>query len=662
MEAAIRVRLLGQVTATGRSGDLELGPPRQRALFAVLAARTGQAVSREELIEAVWGASPPATVESSVYTYVARLRRSLEPRRALRAPAELLVGDTAGYSLQLPSDRVDTHVFQDRLDRVRQLAVRGAVRLALSESDGVRALWGGTPFGGTPGPFAEEERRRLEELWFGAQEQRAEMLLEVDRPTEVLGELAELVRRHPLRERPRLLRMLAFHRCGRRADALAEFREAREALIRELGIEPSVELQRCHQQILRSGPGQAGGGRPAPAQLPREVPPFTGRARELARLRALGTEPGAVLLLDGPAGVGKTALALRLAHELAESYPDGQLFLDLEGYAADARPLTAAEALGHLLAGLGGSQPAETSPGRLLAQFRSAVAGRRLLLVLDNAASAHQVRPLLPGSPTCLVLVTSRNRMPGLAARDGARRLTVPPMSEAEAEALLADLVSPPLPPERARRLAQACDHLPVALRLAAELLEEGTHALPDLLAAPTLLHHLAAPDDACTSIRTLLSWTYRTLPEEAAALFRVLGHHPARELALTAAAAMADTDLDRTSALADLLCTVHLAERPCPGRLRLSGLTQAYARDLSGTQDPPGHHQVVLGRLVRHHLHAGPGEHAVALAVCERAERAGLPELARRLRARLAERAREPVVAPFTPFPGTAPAPTDPR
>ncbi|MGP3912310.1 BTAD domain-containing putative transcriptional regulator [Nonomuraea sp. 10N515B] len=575
---ALRVRLLGRVTASLNGHDLDLGPPRQRTLFATLAARAGEPVSRKELVDAIWGMDAPPTVESSVYTYVARLRRGLEPDRASRAPSGLLLNDGSGYLLNLTPGNVDAARFEQRLEEARRLRRAGAPAEALAELEEALALWHGTAFGGAAGPFADAERVRLGELRFTAVEDRAEVLLALDRHPEVIGELSGLVKRHPLRERLRHLLMRAYYRSGRQADALAEFRDVRTLLVRELGLEPGDELRRCHELILRGDPlrqtvNVLGS---APAQLPRDVPAFTGREEELRRLRAYASEAEAggetgLILIDGGPGVGKTALAVRLAHELAARYPDGQLHVDLRGFSG-APPLSATEALRQLL----GETPAD--PG----SYRSLMAGRRLLVLLDNAESAEQVRPLLAGTRSCLMIVTSRNRLSGLVARDGARRLTLGAMPDGDAAELMRRIMGEPGRPA----LVEACAGLPVALRIAAERVLMG--ALNEFSGPDDLLKVLHADDDDPSSVRTLFSWSYRALPRYAQQMFHALGRHAEREVSLDTAARAAGLLVEQAGLALDRLASAHLVEKAGRDRFRLHGLMHAYAKELATNKPRP--------------------------------------------------------------------------
>ena len=601
------VNLLGPVSVAKDGREIDMGPPRQKALFAVLAARAGRAVSRDDIVDAVWGAHPPRTVASSISTYVARLRRELEPERLLRSRSDLLVGDTSGYRLQVNPERVDALLFESRLRAARHLCNSSQFFDAVRELEAALALWTGTAFGGVPGPFAYAERTRLDELRLGALEQHAELLLQLGRHEQVAAELSGLVHQYPLRERLRYLLMVSYARIGRRADALAEFRDLRNVLTAELGIEPAGDLQQLHKHILRgeqepappapSAPAAAGEpARVMPAQLSRDVPGFVGRAKELAELHALvdaAERAGqtAVVVIGGSPGVGKSALATRFAHESAAQFPDGQIVLDLTGFRDPAWPMSSFDALHHLISALRpGIEVPPHQQGRI-GLYRSLVAGRRLLIVLDDACTAPQVRPLLPGTPGCLVLVTSRSVLDGLTARDGARRLTLDLLPEDDAVALLREVAGRKLPSSECpliRELANACGRLPLALRLAADRIAGGAGldiTVKEFLEGEQILDSLEAEGDPSSSLRTVFNWSYRALPEETAALFRTLGRAKSPVLTVGDISELARRSPCELYRHLRALIAGHLLEYRRQGGFELQPLLFAYAQDLAAQE-----------------------------------------------------------------------------
>jgi DNA-binding SARP family transcriptional activator/tetratricopeptide (TPR) repeat protein len=526
----LRVGVLGPVTAWYSDQELAVGQPRQQAVLGILAMRANRVISRGELVDAVWGQDPPASAEGGIYTYIAGLRRIIEPNRSLRGPGRVLVSSGAGYVLHLVPGQPDAVSFEQHLARARRLRKSGDPAGAVAALNAALGLWRGIAFAGVPGPFAETERIRLGELRSMAAEERADVLLALGRHEEVVPDLTAMVADHPLRERMRGLLMIALYRCGRQAEALRVFTAGRRVLAEELGIDPGADLSRIHAQVLASdaalsatpadgddGIGgavrltAANGGTPdaaspdalaadlvadpalsrrlgepdpvlpVPAQLPLEPPGFSGRHDELAVLQSTADDATAddatsesvpIVVISGTAGVGKTALALRFGHQIARRFGGGQLYLNLRGLDPATPPLEPGEVLRYFLDALGVPPhriPADTE-GRT-ALYRSLLDGRPMLIVLDNARNAAQVRPLLPGSPGSLVLVTSRNELTGLVAAEGARPLTLEVLSAAEAHEMLARRLGrdrAAAEPKAAGEIIEYCARLPLALSIAA--------------------------------------------------------------------------------------------------------------------------------------------------------------------------------------------------
>lgn len=612
LQNELRVSLLGALAATVGGEALALGPPRQRAVLAVLALRANHVVSRSELIDAVWGDEPPASADNGIHTYVAGLRRLFEPGRASRAPSSVLLSTDAGYLLRLPSGSSDAAVFRAHLDEAARLREKPAE--ALAQFDAALGLWRGIALEGVPGPFAAVERARLAEMRLTAVEQRAALMLSVGRETEVAAELTTLVSAHPLRERLHGLLMSALYRCGRQAEALAAYADLRRVLIEELGIEPGPELRRLHEQLLvgRHDPEPE----PAapvlvPVQLPHEVRDFTGREKELAKLAEIVPRDHSPVLvaITGTGGVGKTALAVRFAHQVAARFPDGQLHVDLRGFDASSPPVQPSAALHQLLQSLG--VPAERIPDDLPARsalYRSVLAGKRVLVLLDNARLAEQVRPLLPGRSTSMVLVTSRNHLGGLVARDGAHSVTLSTLTRDEGLALLTSAVGADrveAEPEAAAKLVELCGHLPLAVRIAAERVVTRPHLTladlaSDLADERDRLNVLATGDDEDTAVRAAFSWSYLALRPDAARAFRLIGLHPGAEVSLNAVAALAGVPVPRARALLDVLAGGHMLEEVARDRFRLHDLLRLYATELSATEEPAAGRGEAVERLLR--------------------------------------------------------------
>ena len=654
---ALRVGVLGPVTAWYGDQELPVGQPRQQAVLGILAMRANRVISRGELVDAVWGQDPPASAEGGIYTYVAGLRRVIEPNRSLRGPGRVLVSSGAGYVLHLVPGQPDAVAFEQDLGRARQLRKAGDLAGAVVALNSALSLWRGIAFAGVPGPFAETERVRLGELRSAAAEERADVLLSLGRHEEVVPDLTAMVADHPLRERMRGLLMIALYRCGRHAEALRVFAEGRRVLAEELGIDPGGDLSRIHQQVLTMDPalaaphglalvmldgdaagtssalddghrrpraerhGHAGAG-PAAARRaglfrpPRRARPAAGDAAGEAsgevRRQAPPRQTVPIVVISGTAGTGKTALAVRFGRQVARRFPGGQLYVNLRGLDPATPPMEPAEALRFFLDALGVPPyriPADTE-GRS-ALFRSLLDGKRMLIVLDNARNVAQVRPLLPGSPGSLVVVTSRNEMTGLVAAEGAVPLTLDVLSHAEAHEMLArrlgqDRIA--AEPEAADEIISSCARLPLALsiavgRAAGRPKRPLTELAAELRDARGRLDALEA-DDAVTNVRAVLSWSYDQLSEPAARMFRLLGVHPGPDISLSAAASLAGmARADAGAALRELTRT-HMVAEYLPARFTFHDLLRAYAADQAERHDPEPERRAAVHRVLDHYLH----------------------------------------------------------
>jgi DNA-binding SARP family transcriptional activator/Flp pilus assembly protein TadD len=640
------------VSAASRAGTEEalvLGQPRQLAVFGMLACRANRVVSRADLIDGVWGDEPPASAEGGIYNYVAGLRRVLEPDRRRdmdRArggeSVRLLVSVGGGYMLRLEPGALDAVSFEQGMARFRALRAAGdfaGAGLALTEA---LDLWRGEAFAGVPGPFAEAERMRLGELRTAAAEDRADLLLATGQADVAVADLTTLVTEHPLRERARALQMVALYRCGRQADALQVFQEARSRLAEDLGIDPGPDLSRVYQQVLTLDPaldGPAGREQPAflsapvaapaapvvaepagpvPAQLPHEVTGFAGRSTELAWLHSMldgdwdATAPGVpVVIIAGTAGVGKTSLAVRFSREAAGRFPDGQLYVNLRGFDPSGAPTDPGTVLRGFLEALG--VPSTQVPAdldTLTGLFRSLLDGKRVLLLLDNARTAAQVRPLLPGSPGCMVVITSRDQLAGLVAADGARLLPLDVLSEYEARELLtarlgADRVS--AEPAATSELIRQSAGLPLALSVAsARAVTRPGITLAALTAelrdARVRLDPLEA-DDVATDLRAVFSWSMARLSEPAARMFRLLGVVPEPDVSVPVAASVAGIPHSAArSALAELGRASLLTEDE-HGRFGCHDLLRAYAAEQALATDGDAEIEATQFRLLDHYL-----------------------------------------------------------
>lgn len=479
----VELAILGPLEASVDGRPVHLGGPRPRLVLAALLLDAGRVVPVERLVDAVWGDEPPASARALVTVHVSALRKAFVQAGC---DAEVIETVSGGYRVRLDTVGVDARRVDDALAAARRAAGCERHDEAAALLREALALW--------RGPVLEASRpagtgagvARYDELRVVVLEEWADAELTLGRHREVLGELTSLVAEQPLRERPRAQLMLALWRSGRPASALDVYRQGRQALVDELGLEPGSALRELHQAILRdeappeSDPGSApdtvaDAPPPRPAELPPAVPAFTGRAEELAALDAMLDQQGRhlpVAIVSGVAGVGKTSLAVHWSQRVAERFTDGQLFADLRGHDLEARPVAAEAVLERFLRALGvpGEKVPRTAEDRT-ALFRSVLDGHRVLILLDNAESAAQVRPLLPGSPGCCVVVTARRRLEGLVAAEGALSVPVGVMDEHEAADLLAGVVGTDrmrAEPDAAARFGALCEGLPLALRIAA--------------------------------------------------------------------------------------------------------------------------------------------------------------------------------------------------
>ncbi|MFB7447508.1 BTAD domain-containing putative transcriptional regulator [Streptomyces sp. NPDC056194] len=666
----LAVRLLGPVGALLGGERIELGPPQQQAVFAMLVLRRGHVVGVGQLVEGVWGsAAAPRSASSAVRTYVSQLRTALEPDRPLRSGSRMIVTSEGGYRFPMPAVVVDAEVF------AHETADRGGSAEAVYERL-TRAVgrWRGVPLAGVPGPWAERRREQLTETLAAAREDLYATAVELGRYGEVVTELRSMVREFPLRERSYGLLMVALQRTGRQVDAARVYDEAREVLARELGTQPSAELRDLHRGLRtgrraespawtggagarpvpssrgaaagdrrwgtsaaggEAGPylsvrrsagafghqrrqstgaerrtgarAAVGGVRRAAAPLPSDIGYFTGRSRLVGEIRdhllqARSGQHGpamAVATVTGIGGVGKTSLAVHVAHGLRAAFPDGQLYVGLRAGAAPADP---AGVLADLLSVLG------TPPDRLpldleerAALLRTLLADRRVLLVLDDARDAAQVRPLLPGTAGSAVLITTR--APHIAV-PGARSFAVDVFAEAEAVKLLGALAGSArvaAEPEAARALADSCGRLPLAVRIVgarlAALPRHSLRAFGERLAdARTLLGELSHGDHAVESAFQL---GYRALTSDQARAFRLLSLLDAPDVPLPVAAALLGSEENAAEDLAEGLVDAGMLESPAPGRYRLHDLLRLYGRRLSDSTERAEDRAAALRRVL---------------------------------------------------------------
>jgi DNA-binding SARP family transcriptional activator/tetratricopeptide (TPR) repeat protein len=626
----MEVRVLGPVEVRVRDRVVDIGAIQQRIVLAALAVDAGRPVTISALIDRVWDEAPPAGARQAVYAYVSRLRRLLG--RDAAPGGRPMGGDVQvlrradGYVLDLDAELVDLHRFRRLVSAARASGPSDVEQTKLLRE--ALDIWSGTPLAGLPGAWAarvragwQQERLDVAVRWAGIE-------LGLGRAAEVIGPVRELLREHPVAEPLVEVLMRALAATGREAEALDYYAALRARLAEELGVEPGSQLRAVHQAVLRDELGTpapppvaapAAAVTPVPAQLPAEVTAFTGREQELAALDLLLAErsdggPGGTGLvisaISGAGGVGKTTLALRWAHRVRSQFPDGQLYANLRGFDCK-QPLAPGEVLARFLHALGvkGSEIPLDEDDRA-ARYRTAIAGRRMLVVLDNAASTEQVSPLLPGTASCVVVVTSRDSLVGLVVGHGASRLELDRMPMTDAVALLQRLIGARVAaePDAAEALAEQCVRLPLALRVAADLASTGAASTLAELVTELADHRrrldlLDAGGDSRAAVRAVLSSSYEHLPAGAARAFRLAGLHPGPDLDVYALAALLGTGLAEAQQQLSVLVRAHLLEPTSPGRFAMHDLLRAYATELAYAHDAGDDQHAAYTRLFDHYL-----------------------------------------------------------
>jgi DNA-binding SARP family transcriptional activator len=655
MDNDIVLRLLGPVEVQAAGVWRQPDRPQQRLVLALMALRAGQVVPVGELIGAVWAEAPPRSARASMQVLVTRLRRVLAGM-----PGGRLERRGEGYRLHLEPDRLDLHRFRSLAKAGRDAA---DCRTAVAAFDEALALWRGPALADVPGTTKIEAiRSGLAEEHLSAVQDRITAMLACGLEWEAAAELPGLLSRNPLAERLAGMLMIALYRCGQQADALRVFRDVRARLVAELGIEPGPDLQHMHQRILAGDPeltalsvawahalpppagagpagpadlavtagpadagGQAGAARPAlagrvqrvvPRQLPTAPSHLAGRTAELQALTRLvngaGDAGGTVMLsaISGAPGVGKSALAVCWGHQVADEFPDGQLYVNLRGFGPAGPTVSSAEAIKGFLAAFQ-VPPAAVPAGldALAGLYRSMLAGTRTLVVLDNARDVEQVRPLLPASPGSLVLVTSRNQLAGLVANEGAWPVSLDVLPEPDARELLARrLGAARVMAERdaVTELARLCAGLPLALSIAATRATARPDFALSALAAE-LRDEKGRLDalevgDAAGSLREVFSWSHQQLSHSAGRVFRLMSVHPGPDMSVQAAASIAGIAVpDAQRALSELTNASLVAERS-PGRYRCHDLLRVYAAEQASDCDGDIEVRAAAHRMIGHY------------------------------------------------------------
>ncbi|WP_240528780.1 AfsR/SARP family transcriptional regulator [Streptomyces humi] len=659
VDIVVELRLLGPVELSVQGRTIEVGPPQRRTVLAALAVDSGRPVPVDVLIMRVWGAEAPDGARRALHAHVARLRRLCERTAAAGEPPLHLVRRSGGYLLEALPEQVDVHRFRQLADRAREAGRPDGERAALLRE--TLGVWRGEPLAGLSGPWVARVREAWRRQHVDAAVAWAHAESRVSDPVSVIGPLTELLDEYPLVEPLAEALMRALRAAGRGAEALDAYAAVRRRLAEELGVDPGTELRKIHEAILRGGsaepvvpalsrsperaapPARPPSGAVAwpgalPGQLPMGVQGFTGRDHELAELEdifaAAADQPSAVVItaVSGTAGVGKTALALHWARRAQHAFPDGQLFVNLRGFAPGGSVMGPAEAVRGFLDALG--VPPARIPVGLEAQvglYRSLLTGRRVLVVLDNVRDAEQVRPLLPGAPGCLALITSRRSLTGLVATEGARLVTLGLLDPREAQELLVARLGAhrvTADPDAVREIIGRCAGLPLALAIVAA----RAAAQPDLPLA-ALAAELRRADgrldaldggEASSEVRAVFSWSYQALDPGTARLFRLLALHPGPSAALPAIAALAGLPAARAGALVRDLVRGHLLTEQPAGRYAFHDLLRAYAAELVAAHDDEEARRSAARRVYDHYLRTARRADAL---VTPRAEPAPRPD-----------------------------------
>lgn len=612
---ALRYGVLGPLRVCDDLYEISVSAAKQRVILALLLISPNHVVPTERLIYELWGDTPPATVSGTLQSLISRLKRMLSSNTAAHVP---LIRHSAGYELLVADGCLDLSILNSAVKTVREKMTEGRLRDAAPYIDSALRLWRGPTLAGVPStPQLSAETTRLEELRLALHEDQAELRLATGEYEKVVSQHRSLLLEHPLRERLWAQLMLALYRSGRQGDALKTFREARECLAGELGIEPGPELQQLHQEILQGCvpaqeqlPSVTISPPPKPHQLPPDTFDFTGREQESATVSALLRRAGSqqavvVVAISGMAGVGKTTCSLHVAHRMVDEFPDGQLYVDLRG--AEPDPLDPGEVLSRFLRSVGtAGTDVPSSVDERLAMYRSFLAGRRMLVILDNAADEAQVAALLPGSPTCAVIVTSRKRLSGLA---GAHHVELDMFSGDEAISLLEAIAGPNRVAEdrqAARQLVRLCGYHPLSLRICGARIAARPHWSIGRFAQRLADGHLRLNElgYGTMNVRASFNLSYEGLGPQTRRLFCLLGLLDSPDFAAWLAAPLLDTSVERAEEQIELLVESRMLEivrldQTGRARYRFHDLIHCFSRELAATTVSSEERRAILDRVL---------------------------------------------------------------
>ena len=617
----VEFRLLGPVEAWLGGRPLDLGTAKRRGVLAALLVDAGRTVDVETLIDRVWDTGAPAQVRSALYAHLSRIRGLLTQVSAAGVPATL-DRRSGGYAIDVDPERVDLLRMRRLVDRAATPGVPDEERAGLLRA--ALDCWRGEPLAGLGGRWMAQVRQGLHQERLTVAVSWAQLELGRGNGAAVTGPLTALAGEYPLVEPLAAALMRALSATGHRSRALDCYAAIRRRLAEELGVDPGAELQRAYRAILRGGddePAPVPAGPPpgtVPALLPLDVRGFTGRSDELAQLDALldaaGRQPTAVVVaaVAGTAGVGKTAFAVHWAHQVRHRFPDGQLYINLCGFDPARPAVEPGEALRAFLEALGSAPP--RVPAELPAQvnmYRSLLAGRRVLIIADNARDAEQVRPLLPGAPGCAVVVTSRNQLTGLIAAEGAHPIALDLLSGDEARRLLGNRLGArrvAAEPGAVDEIVERTARLPLALTIVAARAAIQPRvplaAVRDELRRAQRSLDQFTDEDPAADLRAVLSWSYNALGADAAWLFRLLALHPGPDVTVPAAASLAGLPVAGVRPLLAELARAHLLTEHAPGRYAFHDLLAAYATELVHGKESEAERQAAQRRVFDHYVH----------------------------------------------------------
>ncbi|MEV4630780.1 BTAD domain-containing putative transcriptional regulator [Micromonospora sp. NPDC049523] len=620
--------------------EIDPGGPQQRTMLALLMARAGEPVSLAEVVDTMWGQEPPDSAVNAVHRNVGMLRRALEPQLAARSPGQWLIRSGGGYRLDVDADTLDLLRFRHLVRQARAATADGQATERMRLFTEALELWQGNGPGGIdPRVRHHPTFTAIDREYLATAREAGDLARTAVASDRLLAAVRQAAEQAPYDEPLQARLLLALATAGHQADALEIYQKIRGRLAEELGLDPGPELTSAHEAVLRqtahvgkprtqSGHNQPATNPPAtaerptaqiatnppPTQLPADLPTFTGRRAELAQALALRTDatsPGTVVIsaIGGMAGIGKTTFAVHWAHQVAHRFPDGQLYVNLRGFEPSGQAMSPGEALQHLVSALGvPRQEIPTGLDTQAALYRSRIAGRRMLVLLDNARDADQVRPLLPGSPGCLVIVTSRNDLAGLVATSGAHPLPLGMLSRAEAHDFLTRRIGASrvaAEPDAVDEIIALCAGLPLALAIVTARV--ATHPGFALAAVAAELRETYGTLDAfvgteaVTNVRSVFSWSYQALSPDAARLFRLLGPHPGPDVTVPAAASLTGLPVRHVRPLLAELTRAHLLTEQVPGRYTCHDLLRVYATELTEDDDA---RRSALHRTLDHYLH----------------------------------------------------------